>query len=254
MVSDGDLTTLLQGSASELQSHEEWIVALCHLTSVIERVHNFTAESMLDLQLIGCHRDLKPQNILVKGTTLMLADFGLSRFLDLSESSATRHRISQGDYLAPGCEELENSFAKGIVRRSSDIWFFGCIIAEILSYMLKGADGVKGFKERRRYCLHNYLFSYYHRGPGAPNSGTANWLSRLEGEPQAIVPMLLPLIRQMLSMEPAQRPKAAEVQARLQSIAVRLIAKEIAGQYKAACEQNLPMSAWIERWRFEPCL
>lgn len=63
--------------------------------------------------------------------------------------------------------------------------------------------------------------------------------------------MLVPLIRQMLLMEPARRPKAAEVQARLQLIAVRLIANEITRKYETNCEKDVPVNAWIERWRFE---
>ncbi|KAI9861845.1 MAG: hypothetical protein M1824_001956 [Vezdaea acicularis] len=246
----GDLAALLRGPAPEFQRREDWLVALCRLASAIERVHNVTAESLLDLPLIGCHHDLKPRNILVKGTTLMLADFGLSRFRDASEPSATRHRIGQGDYLAPECEDIENSFAKGTIGRSSDIWSFGCITAEILTYMLKGPDGVKDFRNQRRYRVPNYLFFHFHHGPLTPSQGVAGWLSQLESEPQ-VVPMLLPLIRQMLSVEPTQRPKAKEVQARLQFIAIRLIAEDIAQKYAMACERSGSTFAWIERCKFE---
>ncbi|MCJ1309030.1 hypothetical protein MMC25_002685, partial [Agyrium rufum] len=191
-----------------------------------------------------------PPNILVKGKTLILADFGLSKFRDITKQSATRHQIGQGDYLAPECEELEGNFAKGIIGRSSDIWSFGVIMAEILTHLFKGASGVKAFREMRRYQLGNFFFSHFHHGPGAPNPAVAIWFSRLENEALAI-PMFLPLIREMLPVKPTQRPKAIEVQARLQLIAVRLFASEINQQYNIACDRAGAVNAWIENWRFE---
>ena len=213
-VPSGDLAKLLQGSASEFRSQEEWLIALCHLASAIERVHNFTAKSTVDLELIGCHYDLKPRNILVEGTIFKLADFGISKFRSASESSATRYKIGQGDYLAPECKELDGDYTEGIIGRSSDIWSFGCIIAEILSHILKGADGVQEFRTLRRHQLGNSVFFLFHHGPGTPSAAVVDWISQLENDPQAI-PMLVPLIKQMLSVEPTSRPKAAEVQVRL---------------------------------------
>jgi len=83
---------------------------------------------------------------------LLLADFGLSRFKEQVESSGTVFRQGGGDYRAPECEDIgDDFFSKFVVRRSSDIWSFGCIIAEAATYMILGRYGVEEFKKRRRF-------------------------------------------------------------------------------------------------------
>lgn len=76
------------------------LVALAGLCSAVHAVHQFVS-STHKLELIGCHHDLKPANVLVEGSTFMLADFGLSRFKDASESSATPLRTVHRYYNPP---------------------------------------------------------------------------------------------------------------------------------------------------------
>ncbi|KAK2836993.1 hypothetical protein FQN49_006513, partial [Arthroderma sp. PD_2] len=127
----GDLAQLLREPhrREAFRFNRAFYVALSELSSAIEVLHYFTA-SDLDLKLIGCHRDLKPSNILVDGGHFMLADFGLSRFTPISDDSKSIFGHAQGSYLAPECQNIED-FSMFPVGRSSDIWSFGCIIAEI---------------------------------------------------------------------------------------------------------------------------
>ena len=166
----GDLATLLQADRPiEFQSDETFIVSLSNLASAVEDVHNFTSEK-LKLEMIGCHHDLKPKNILVDGSKMLLADFGLSRFKDKKQSSETPFKLSRGDYLAPECEGLGDDNPGYSVRRSSDIWSFGCIIAEVITYMLHGPAGVSKFREKREHKVGHFRFHRFHYGPDEESS------------------------------------------------------------------------------------
>ena len=120
-------------------SSSAFFKAIAGLSSAIEQVRDFT-ENWIDLNLIGCHYDLRPQNILVSGDSLVLADFGFSRFRDATDDSATRFEKGARDYRAPECEDINDlHFQKHLIRRSSDIWSFGCVLAELITYMIRGS-------------------------------------------------------------------------------------------------------------------
>lgn len=70
------------------------------------------------------HRDIKPDNILVNGNRVCLADFGTSKIFNGRKSTPY---ISTRYYRAPECI-LENEF----YDMSIDIWAMGCVFAEIL--------------------------------------------------------------------------------------------------------------------------
>lgn len=75
------------------------------------------------------HRDLKPQNILInKQGNIKLADFGLSRKLNLPLRSLTKDVITLW-YRPP-----ELLLSCNIYNTNIDIWSYGCILSEILNY------------------------------------------------------------------------------------------------------------------------
>jgi len=247
----GDLATFLRNERpSRFEADESLVVALAKLASAIEQVHFFAAQT-IKLSLIGCHHDLKPSNILVDNSTSILADFGLSRLKGTSKSSNTQFKMGQGDYLAPESEDIDGSFEKHSIGRSSDIWSFGCIIAEVLTYMIDGVDGVKEFKEARRYRIGNFRYSHFHHGPKQPSTGVSTWLSRIGDSTTGMGQQLLSLVRMMLAMDPDQRPKATEVAARLRSIALEKLAELICEQFAVILEQSCSIEALIEQTRFE---
>ncbi|KAH0604008.1 uncharacterized protein H6S33_007039 [Morchella sextelata] len=91
------------------------------------------APQVLHERLI-CHRDLKPQNILVAALEpihVKITDFGASKYLKGTES---RTRVGTSGYMAP---EILGVWSppKGRVHfgRAVDLWAAGCIIYELLS-------------------------------------------------------------------------------------------------------------------------
>lgn len=72
------------------------------------------------------HKDIKPQNILLKNYKVYLTDFGISKdFRNLtSKTEGTLGVISQR-YIAP---EMDREDRRG---RSTDIWALGCVLIEL---------------------------------------------------------------------------------------------------------------------------
>ena len=78
------------------------------------------------------HKDIKPQNILVKGERVLFTDFGLSRdSTDCTGSTTSGPAMMTPRYCAPevAAQSPRNS--------SSDIWSLGCVFLEMTS-ILKG--------------------------------------------------------------------------------------------------------------------
>ncbi|OAL55032.1 kinase-like protein [Pyrenochaeta sp. DS3sAY3a] len=197
-----------------------FFIAIAGLSSAIDQVHDFT-ENRLDVKLMGCHYDLRPKNILVSGENLLLADFGLSRFKDATEDSATGFKQGGGDYRAPECEDIDDChFEKHPISRSSDIWSFGCVLAELITYMIRGPAGVKDFKASRRFRKGKGDHVLFHCGPDEPNKAVEEWLTQLVSGASRVAKMLVGLIQQMLSLDPKKRPRAKEVTGTLRLIAL----------------------------------
>ena len=73
-----------------------------------------------------CHRDLKPQNVMVNPSSgeLVLCDFGSSKVMDRNKSTAY---IASRFYRAPECILENEAYTSAI-----DIWALGCVIAEMV--------------------------------------------------------------------------------------------------------------------------
>ncbi|PSN67761.1 kinase-like protein [Corynespora cassiicola Philippines] len=119
----------------------------------------------------GYHHDIKPQNILhfkeleVEITTpypelgvYQISDFGVGKFQtgNLGDSSkGTRHPRGTVTYWAPESRitagRLGHSRLKDVyhISRPYDMWAFGCVIMEMLVWLIKGRDGLKEFKNGR---------------------------------------------------------------------------------------------------------
>ncbi|CAF3877259.1 unnamed protein product [Rotaria magnacalcarata] len=72
------------------------------------------------------HRDVKPENILIKDDILKLADFGSCR-QTLSKQPYTEY-ISTRWYRAPEC-----LLTDGFYRQEMDVWSAGCVLFEIIT-------------------------------------------------------------------------------------------------------------------------
>lgn len=254
-VADCDLSSILRNKREDaLQKQFKTDCALSRalysLASAIENVHDYVSGEF-NLTMIGCHYDLSPRNTLVIQNRLYLADFGLSRLQ--REGSRSIFKRGAGDYLAPECEPLvEDSFSKGLVGRESDIWSFGCVLLEVFIYQLWKGKGVEEFRSRRKRKVLGCFTAYQFHAFGASHSAVEEQLSRMREEcPGESTEDILDLLQDMLSIEPALRPKAAAVTGRLYLHALKLLYHSCVANFDALEELSCDLQFVIERQRFD---
>ncbi|KAI9775065.1 MAG: hypothetical protein M1839_001457 [Geoglossum umbratile] len=220
LASQGDLAAFLSSKIrpTEFESEESLYVALSGLASALDKTHNFTSQT-LQLDLIGLHHDLRPNNILVDGNKFILADFGLSRFKTKGMSSKTIFESGAGHYLAPECKDLED--LQSAIGRASDIWSFGCILTELLTYMDAGAGGVAEYKATRKVKEMGFITTYHFHGNATEK--VRAWVRDLKPRLSSTGKRLLQLAEDMMALEPDARPLAAEVTRRLRYIALEAV-------------------------------
>jgi serine/threonine protein kinase len=245
----GTLKDLLNGPRPEAFTLDTAIlVALSGLCSAVRAVHQFFCSSY-KLDLIGCHHDLKPANVLVEGSRFLLADFGLSRFKEASESSDTLSRTVQPYYTPPECCESENG-ERPIVRRSSDIWSLGCIIAEVVTYIRDGAQGVADFERQRVFQEGSYIRHRFHRGRREEPAVIA-WIRQRQQSRSRTRRMLGRLVGEILQLEPEKRPRAQEVDEKMRFITVDAVCQPIPDLYNNICTKSESYEPILERARFD---
>ena len=213
--SGGNLHELLRNEErpTKLASDKDFLFAICGLCSAIDAVHSFSI-SELNLRMIGCHHDIKPRNILVDGRNFILADFGLARLKMATESSKSDFVTRPAWYLSPECDDVEDSFEKYTISRPSDIWSFGCILLELLTYLLKGASAIATFQQRRKIKFGITTTYVFHAGRKSSHPGVISWMAELEEDIHWDKPYLLAvlaLVRETLSIAPTDRPSASSV-------------------------------------------
>ena len=159
-----------------------------------------------------CHRDIKPQNILIDPSTnrVFLCDFGSAKILNKDENNVTY--ICSRFYRAP---ELIMEITK--YDESIDIWSFACVIAELL----KGKPLLKTEKTQEQLKKIIELFG----GPkeedlsGIPNKKEiAYQVRKFKPKPlEQIFPKtpkdLLDLLSKMFVYNPKKRITAMEIMA-----------------------------------------
>jgi serine/threonine protein kinase len=244
------LKQILQSSAAygDSWSESDYLSAVSGLSSAIEHLHVYHLESM-NIMLIGCHNDIKPANILVSGKRFILADFGLSTMRE-GDDSKTPFKVGNGIYKAPECEDYNNDFRPGDIGRSTDIWAFGCIILEVLAYMLTGAEGVAGFRSDRRVEIPSVITTFaFHKGM-LPNPGVERWLAKLEDMGSPFTKTLLQEVRKMLSLMPQERPKAARVSSLLNYLVAASTFCVVEDGLSNVSEEFETLDLHIERERF----
>lgn len=248
LASEGNLAQLLQnGRSPYFQTNEDFLVALAGLGSAVCAMHEYSSEH---LQAIGCHHDLKPSNILVDKSKFILADFGLSRLKEPPQTSATLPKDARGDYLAPECEDLEADCEKHVVHRSSDIWSFGCIIAELLTYMSEGPSSVKEFEVERVFSVRGLVLWRFHCGPGKPSKAVMDWMERIKSKCHGPEKQLALLTEDMLSIKPEDRPRASAVEKRLCAISIQAIIQPVNCLYTDVSKKSGSLQVFVEQKKF----
>lgn len=246
----GSLADLLSGKRpSPFNSSKEIFIALCGLISTVRAVHDYFADGV---EIIGCHRDLKPSNILLNGTTMLLADFGLCRFKQVEDGSASYFRAGRGDYLAPECEDLDELFKKHVIRRSSDIWSLGCILSEVLTFILTGVEGVQQFRSSRRFKKDGVVYYRFHQGPNTVNQGVWESLDALALDANQHTRTPLSIIKELLVLDSGERPSISTIDIRMRRFALGALAEQLVSSYDELCENNNSIPHLSKRKDFGP--
>ena len=163
-----------------------------------------------------CHRDLKPQNVLVNPSTgsLKICDFGTAKVME--ERARHTTYITTRFYRAPECL-LENEQ----YTHSIDVWAMGCVVAEMVKlrpvfagsdntdqlYLLfraKGTPAVEDF-EGLNPALEPAVITELLRKPRAATS----WQQLLKQK--RISNNLENLLDGLLHWSPTVRPRASEI-------------------------------------------
>lgn len=234
-VAEGDLQDLLYPKSSIPDFKidvNNMLRSLWGLSSAIEAVHEYSAEEFQACR-IGCHYDIKPGNILRQNGRLILSDFGLSRLRQANDGSRSLFKMGEGCYLAPECEPSENDFKPGRIGRSSDIWSFGCVLAETLAYLSaenkEGPAAVKKFRMERKIKL-GPLIGYHFFAERGVNPEVLKFLERFLGDTSTYggdFESLAFIIKDMLQFDEDKRPTARSVTRALFHLAEKNILKEI---------------------------
>lgn len=101
------------------------------------------AISYIHSQLVR-HKDLKPANVLIRGSDVFVTDFGISR--DLFGETTTGSREEPTERTPMYCAPESN--VEGLRRgRSADMFSLGCILLEMLTVLM--GQSIEDFEEFR---------------------------------------------------------------------------------------------------------
>ena len=145
------------------------------------------------------HKDIKPENVLLKGGHLILTDFGTA--FDWSKTGHSMTRSNARDPRTPRYQSPEVAIASEF-HRSSDIWSLGVLFLEMVT-VLRG-------KELRE--MDNFLQNHgnHHTEIHSNLESAMNWFEVLQAIPHGSVLDNEPLvwIKKMLNRVKDNRPPA----------------------------------------------
>lgn len=157
-----------------------------------------TALATLHVQFKIRHKDIKPENILVKGNNILLTDFGMA--LDWSGTGHTT--TSQELFRTPKYAAPETS--DGLERNSlADIWSLGCVFLEMIA-VLKGMtrSEVNDILKKNGNGNENYRQNL---------GGIMVVMERLKEMDAECGNVPLKWVEQMLKLDKEERPNARQV-------------------------------------------
>ncbi len=160
------------------------------------------------------HRDITPDNVVIHGEQVTVLDFGIAAKIGEPDDDSTGASFGTPAYVAP--ERLDGTPA----HAATDVYALGVILYEMLSgrvpFKVRGWDDVAA-EHPRPIPL---------RTPGAPAA-------------------LEILIRRMLSRDPHERPRAAEIRSRLEGMLAPSRRRSVA----AVVSVVAVLTALIALWR-----
>ena len=164
------------------------------------------------------HRDMKPENILVKGNSVYISDFGISLDWEfLAGSTTTGPTAKSWVYCAP---EVAHDQRR---NTSSDIWSLGCIFFEMCT-VLKGQTP----SAMRRYFQERSESSNFFQNTQAIES----WSEELKAAGPESDNLPLSWTEWMMQANPTSRPSAKDLAVEITRVS-QMNAR--AGQYVREC-------------------
>ncbi|KAI0399414.1 nacht domain-containing protein [Xylaria palmicola] len=199
--------------------------ALSGLASALSKTHSLRLDQAnhdVDFEAIGYHHDLRPPNVLVCADTFILADFGMGGLKGTDELSHTPYKPISGDYIAPECTDSQER--PQIINRKIDVWAFGCLMAEVITFILKGTDGVQEFRSRRLTPgrFPQWKDASFYQPHGAVKQEVIDWMEALRLEhPHQDHLQLIKISFDALDPDPQSRPDISTVYQRLADVSMQ---------------------------------
>lgn len=188
-VADQNLDSLMRSSREGTQGQPNhtvrWIQDLC---SALMYLHSCGVK----------HLDIKPQNIVIKGDQILLADFGTAKSILSHEINVPEKVVVTPMYCAP--ETIDH----GQQDYSADIFSMGCVFSEMITVYLQ--HSVQDFEEFRS---EDHIKAFHLTIPKAKT-----WLQQLpvpEHLTQNVVQVIVQNVIKMLDKSPENRPKSTDL-------------------------------------------
>ena len=232
-------------------------VALRGLASALEQLHNISldaAQNGVHFTGLGYHHDFRPSNVLISHDSFILADFGLGEIKSELENSQTPWKMGTGDYLAP--ETMDPStFAHQSVGRSIDVWAFGCLIAEVVSYMERGHRGVRHFRTLRESEMRpRWVSTYFFTSDGGLKESVQRWLEEMGTTSSTMTKRMLQVAFLALKPLSGRRCSIKDIRSELDIISLQALVSALCSEMEAyliAVDQDLDQPGLHMAIRFE---
>lgn len=147
------------------------------------------------------HQDIKPSNILIKGRTIFLSDFGISKVFEGTDSTASTSGDVTWKYSSPETAQ------HGLRGRKADIFSLGCVFLEMFSFLI-----YKGHRDLNHFKEHHFVGN----GTYQENLPMVKfWIENLRREPDVeenlLLRRLLDSWAPMLEQSSKNRPSAEDL-------------------------------------------
>ncbi|KAK4182689.1 kinase-like domain-containing protein [Podospora australis] len=210
--------------------------------SKLHRLHLTHSEHKVDFEAAGYHHDLRPANVLVTTERFLLADFGLGNLIPAQDAPNTPWNATTGDFLAPECMNERGRSQE--VSRAIDVWAFGCLIAEVATYMQMGCQGVKRFSDHRLSPgrLPSWDDTMFYTPSGDVKPSVVNWLRNLGNDDHCHLSELAEVALQALTADVSVRPTIGEVCEKLTFLSLAAHFDAIKHQLQSVLDQTVTTS------------